>query len=276
MQQQKNLLAATEIQNEQESHQTEDSAHASPHISIKAESLFHIGSFNITNSLLTSIIVTVLFIALATYYAGQLAKKNKSLFFYAIQGLLKAVHGLFESVLKDKLKYFFSLLGAFFFFVLLNNWFGLLPGIGSLTVGVVHDGEKVMAPLFRGGTADLNTTLALALISVILTQIYGFKFLGPKAQIGKYINFKSPIDFFVGIFEILSEFSRILSFSFRLFGNVLAGEVLLVILAFLLPSLLSFIGSPMYLMEVFVGFIQALVFSMLTAVFISMAVEHHH
>ena len=151
-----------------------------------------------------------------------------------------------------------------------------MPGVGSLTIPATAHGEQIMAPLFRGGTADLNTTLALALVSVILTQIYGFKFLGPKAHIGKYLNFKSPVDFFVGIFEIVSEFSRILSFSFRLFGNILAGEVLLVILAFLLPSFLAFIGTPMYFMEVFVGFIQALVFAMLTAVFLSMAVEHHH
>lgn len=270
-----NVVTKT-VTEQKDAHAAEDSAHATPHISIKAETLFEVAHFPVTNSLLTSLIVTVLFVALAINYGSQIKSKHKNLFFYAIHGLINTIYGLFQSVLKDKLKYFFPLLGAFFFFVLLNNWFGLLPGIGSLTVEAISHGEKAMVPLFRGGTADLNTTLALALISVIITQIYGLKFLGPKAHIGKYLNFKSPVDFFVGIFEIISEFSRILSFSFRLFGNVLAGEVLLVILAFLLPSFLSFIGTPMFFMEVFVGFIQALVFSMLTAVFISMAVEHHH
>lgn len=251
--------------------------HASPHISIKAEHVFEINHFPVTNSLLTSIIVSVLFVFLALYYSSQITKKHKSTFFYAIHNLLKAIYNLFESVLKDKIKYFFPLLGAFFFFIMLNNWFGLLPGVGSITVlAEGHEpGELMKVPLLRGATADLNTTIALAIISVIVTQFYGVKFLGVKDHIGKFINFKSPIDFLVGFFEIISEFSRVLSFSFRLFGNILAGEVLLVILAFLLPSIVSFVGSPMFFMEIFVGFIQALVFSMLTAVFLNMAVNHH-
>lgn len=253
-----------------------EEAKATPHISIKADTLFEINHFPITNSILTSVIVTILFIALAMYYSSQIGKTQKSKFFFAMNGLLKVIYGLFESVLKNKITVFFPLLGAFFMFVLLNNWFGLLPGIGSLMVSATAHGETHLVPLFRGGTADLNATVALALISVVVTQMYGFKYLGPKHHIGKYFNFKSPIDFLVGLFEIISEFSRILSFSFRLFGNVLAGEVLLVILAFLLPTLVSFISSPMYFMEIFVGFIQALVFSMLTAVFISMAIEKHH
>jgi F-type H+-transporting ATPase subunit a len=254
----------------------EEHTPASPHISIKAEPLFHIGIFPVTNSLITSVIVTILFFVLAGYYASQFTKKHKSTFFYAFHSLLKAVYGIFESVLRDKTQIFFPLLGAFFLFILLNNWLGLVPGVGSILVPVEEHGEVHKVPLFRGGTADLNTTIALAIISVVVTQIIGLKFIGWKAHLSKYFTIKSPIDAIVGLFEVVSEFSRILSFSFRLFGNVLAGEVLLSILAFLLPIVLSFVVAPMFFMEIFVGFIQAFVFSMLTAVFISMAVAKHH
>lgn len=126
-------------------------------------------------------------------------------------------------------------------------------------------------PLFRGATADLNTTLALAIISVFAIQYYGVATLG-AAYFKKFFNFSDPIMFGVGILEIVSEFSRIISFAFRLFGNIFAGEVLLTVIAFLMPLLapLPFLG-----LELFVGFIQALVFSMLTAVFLNMATVSH-
>ena len=126
-------------------------------------------------------------------------------------------------------------------------------------------------PLFRGPTADLNTTIALALISVFMIQFYGFKHLGLK-YLKKFFNFSNPINAFIGILELISEFSRIISFAFRLFGNIFAGEVLLTVISFLIPFIapLPFLG-----LEIFVGFIQALVFTMLSLVFISMATSHH-
>ena len=133
--------------------------------------------------------------------------------------------------------------------------------------------EEIMTvPLLRGNNADLNATLALAIISVLMIQYYGFYFLGFKAYISKFLNFKDPIYFVLGILEIISEISKILSFAFRLFGNIFAGEVLLTIVAFLVPVLASF---PFLMLEVFVGFVQALVFSMLTSVFLSLAVSKH-
>lgn len=127
--------------------------------------------------------------------------------------------------------------------------------------------------LLRGAHADLNMTLALALISVISIQLFGLKALG-LSYLTKYFNFSSPIMFFVGLLELVSEFSKILSFAFRLFGNIFAGEVLIGVISFLIPAILPipFIG-----LEIFVGFIQALVFSMLSLVFMNMAItqEHH-
>ncbi|MEK7158525.1 MAG: F0F1 ATP synthase subunit A, partial [Patescibacteria group bacterium] len=135
----------------------------------------------------------------------------------------------------------------------------------------------VLIPLFRSANSDLNTTLALALISVLGTHIFGIITLGFWRHIGKFVNFKllvkNPIMFAVGILEVFGEVSKIVSFSFRLFGNIFAGEVLLVVMG----TLVSFVAPvPFYFLELFVGFIQALVFAILTLVFLTMATESHH
>lgn len=132
----------------------------------------------------------------------------------------------------------------------------------------------LVVPAFRSANSDLNMTLALAIVAVLMCQYFGFTTLGVGGYGGKFINFKEgPIGFFVGILEIISEFSKLISFSFRLFGNIFAGEVLLAVIVFLVPWLgsLPFMG-----LELFVGFVQALVFSMLTLVFASLAVTPHH
>lgn len=237
-----------------------------PHISIKAEKLFEIFGFPITNSLLLTYIVLALFALFAWYFHKNQNKKNTVVLVTRI--VINGIYSLFESLMKEKIVLFFPLLASFFLFIVLSNWAGLLPGVGSLVVQ--PHGEEHHIPLFRAGTADLNTTLALAIVAVFFIQYYGFKHLG-KSYITKFINFKSPIGFGLGLLEIVSEFSRILSFSFRLFGNVFAGEVLLTIVAFLVPVLASF---PFLMLELFVGVIQALVFSMLTAVFFSTAIAH--
>jgi F-type H+-transporting ATPase subunit a len=131
--------------------------------------------------------------------------------------------------------------------------------------------HKIFVPLFRAGTADLNTTLALGLISVIAVQIFGIKHQH-LSYFKKFINFSNPIQTFVGILEIVSEFSRIVSFAFRLFGNVFAGEVLLAVIGFLVPVIAP---MPFYGLEIFVGFIQALVFAMLSVVLYNMATIGH-
>lgn len=125
--------------------------------------------------------------------------------------------------------------------------------------------------LLRGAHADLNMTIALALISVGLTQYYGVKFAG-LGYFKKFVNFSSPIFFFVGVLEIISELSKVMSFGFRLFGNIFAGEVLIAVISFLVPVILPI---PFYGLEIFVGFIQALVFSMLSLVYFNMASDKH-
>lgn len=242
-------------------------------ISIKAEPIFHIGNFAIPNSLFLSFFVLIGFFFLAFYYYKQSQSKKKTNFYYLINFALKGIYSFFQSALHDKTEVFFPLVGAFFFFIILNNWAGLLPGVGSVLVKVVEHGKIEYFPVFRGNNADLNTTLAIAIVAVLFVQYAGIKYLGFKDYIKKFINLTNPINFFVGILEIISEISKIISFSFRLFGNIFAGEVLLAVMAFLIPVLVSF---PFLLLEVFVGFVQALVFSMLVAVFLSGAIAKHH
>lgn len=135
--------------------------------------------------------------------------------------------------------------------------------------GEKHAGAKFV-PLLRGATADVNTTLALAVVAVIAIQYFGFVTVG-KHYSTRFVDISNPINFFIGALEIVSEFSKIISFAFRLFGNIFAGEVLLTVIAFLMPFIAPL---PFLMLEIFVGFIQALVFSMLTAVFLNVAVSH--
>lgn len=239
--------------------------HAGPHISIKAEPVFYIGNFPVTNSILLSYIVLATFLVMVLKYNADSKKQAKSSFYYFVTFVMRGVYDLFHSTLADNIVRFFPLIGAFFFYILLNNWSGLLPGVGS----ILYNGS----PLFRANTADLNTTIALALIIMVYIQVVGIRAQGAKGYSKKFINFVSPIAFFVGILEIVSEISRILSFSFRLFGNIFAGEVLLVVVAFLIPVAASF---PFLLLETFVGIIQAVVFAMLSAVLIKLAISEHH
>ena len=244
---------------------TTEQVNAGPHISIKAEEVFMIQGFPVTNSLLLSFFTFLVFLVLVVKYNLDSQKKEKSSLFYFITFAQRSLFDFFTSAMGSKTSKYFSLLGAFFFFILLQNWSGLLPGVGSV---LLHN-----TPLLRANTADLNTTLALGLVSVVAIQVFGIKEVGIKDYLGKFFNFSSPIAFFVGILEIISEFSRILSFAFRLFGNIFAGEVLLTVVAFLVPVLVSF---PFLMLETFVGLIQAVVFAMLSAVLINLATTKAH
>ena len=149
----------------------------------------------------------------------------------------------------------------------------LIPGLTSVGWEAVKNGQKEIIPFFRSANTDLNTTLALAGISVIATQIFGIAAIGFIKYSKKYINFSSFSNFFVGILELVSEIAKIISFAFRLFGNIFAGEVLLVVVTYLIPYI---IPIPFYGLEIFVGFIQALVFAMLSLVFMTMATIDTH
>jgi len=244
------------------------------HISISAESIFHIGSIPFTNSMLAAwLVFGLLFLLsfLATRKMENIPKGLQNISEYIIEALFN----LTEGITKDRklTKKIFPLVATFFIFILFNNWMGLLPGFGSVGFHETNaEGHQVLVPLLRAGTADLNTTIAIAIVTVIAVQVMGIAAIGVKKYAGKFINFSSPVNFFVGIIETISEVSRIISYSFRLFGNVFAGEVLLAVMSTLVPY---FIPLPFYIMEIFVGAVQALVFTMLSIVFMSMATVVH-
>lgn len=241
------------------------------HISLTAEKIASIGGFHVTNSLFTTWLVMGLLFILVFFTRTSLSLVP-SRFQVVMEGLVGGLYNLFESVTGERTKLYFPLVGTLFIFIIFTNWIGLLPGFGTIGFRVLEDGKEVFTPIFRSGNADLNTTFALALISVLTIQFFGIKTLG-LTYFKRFLNLKSPIYFFVGILDIVSEFSKIISFAFRLFGNIFAGEVLLAVIAFLMPVIapIPFLG-----LEVFVGFIQALVFSMLTAAFLSAATASSH
>ena len=241
------------------------------HISLKAEPVFYFFKIPITNSLIATYIVGI-FLVLVALYINKKAKLIPFRFQSLIEEIIEFFWNLCESVAGENARILFPLIFTFFIFILLNNWFGLLPFVGSLGFYEHHGEEKIFVPLFRAATADINTTLALALVSVVSLQIFGLKKL-KFAYLKRFFNFSNPLNLFVGVLELVSDFAKIISFAFRLFGNIFAGEVLLTVITMLIPILapLPFMG-----LELFVGFIQALVFSMLSLVFINvLAIEHH-
>ena len=285
-----------------------------PHIVHTAETVLHIGSFPITNSMIMAWLgmAIIVVIGLAFSFKNNIIPGKLQNFGELI---VESGVNFCTSVMgsRHNAEKVFPLIATLFIFILLSNWLGLLPGVGSIGKTEVHpheyalDGEKVyiegstafvkgeeypigatfvegkrasvqgqtivtedehFIPILRSAYADLNMTLALAIIAVLATHIFGIAAISAKKHIKKYINFSSPLNFFVGILELFGEISKTISFSFRLFGNIFAGEVLLVIVLGIMPLI---IPLPFFGLEVFVGFIQALVFSMLTLVFIQVA-----
>ncbi len=235
------------------------------HISLAAETLWTIGGLPVSNAYITAWVVMALLIVLSYMATRKMSviPGNAQLIAESIVG---GLYDFFGAIAGRHIKQFFPIVASLFLFILAANWVGLLPGVG--TVGF-HHGEEFV-PLLRAATADLNMTLALAIVAVVAMQYFGFLNLGGH-YIRRFINFKDPIQFSVGLLEIVSDLSKVISFAFRLFGNIFAGEVLLAVIAFLMPFV---VPLPFLFMELFVGLIQALVFSMLSTAFFSVAVAH--
>ncbi len=255
-----------------------------------AEPIGQLGGFPVTNALITSVATVIVIVAFTTILRRRLRE------------IPSGIQNAFETILEEALSLcdqvtgsraitakVFPLAFSVFIFILINNWIGLLPlgGFGLL--------EKTSAglsfvPFLRSGSADLNTTLALAVMAVIGANVFGIFSVGTWKLFNKYINLKAlggilkkirhepsvlviaPVEFFVGILELIGEFAKIASLSFRLFGNVFAGEVLLAamsaIFAYALPV-------PFMFLEIFVGAIQALIFAVLLLVYFTIAAQDH-
>ncbi len=268
-----------------------ETAHAEHGHSIYAEEIFRIGNFPITNSLINSWLVVFLIVVFSLYFNKKIKTipgKLQSFIEMVYEGFLDFFDSITAS--RKKSEKFFPFIFAFFIYILLSNWLGILPFVGSVGKYVVEDGHKVFVPFFRGGTADLNTTLALATIGVVASHIVGVIFIGWWHHLNKFLNFKTlmeipkkvkkdamvllvhPIQALASLLEIVTELAKVASLSFRLFGNIFAGEVLLAsmsaMMAFVLPI-------PFMFLEVLVGFVQALVFALLILSYFSMATQKH-
>jgi len=248
--------------------------HSGPIISLAAEKVGSLFGFPITNSLLASWLVVAALVTIGIAVRRKVALVPRGLQ-NGVEAVLEFLLQLADQVTGDRRQSerFFPLVATIFLFIVAANWFGLLPVFGPIGVREFHAGRPVLVPLLRSANADLNTTLALAIIAVVSLQVFGVATLGFAKYAGKFFNFRNPVLFFVGILELIGEVAKMVSFSFRLFGNIFAGEVLLLVVG----SLVAYVAPlPFYGLELFVGFIQALVFATLTLVFLKMATAEAH
>ncbi|MEI6587508.1 MAG: FoF1 ATP synthase subunit a [Candidatus Moraniibacteriota bacterium] len=267
------------------------SAPASHEATLFAEPLGHIGSLTVTNSLLASwiaVFVLVMFLLSVGKRVRKVPRGVQNIFEIILEKALELADSVTGS--RKKSEKFLPISLALFLFIFVNNWMGLLPGMGTIGFNEVEDGHKLFIPLFRGGTADINTTLALALFAVIASHVAGVLTVGAWNYFNKFVNVKllleipgkirkdftivlvNPIKIFVGLVEIISEFAKMASLTFRLFGNIFAGEVLLASMMALFAYVLPL---PFMFLEMIVGIIQALIFSILAMVYMTIATQEH-
>ena len=260
-----------------------------PEPKLPAEGVFHLFGFPITNSIIAAWLTIVVLVGISyavTHRIKLIPGRLQCLLEFALGWL----YDLCQQVAGEKYgRRFFPVVTTIFLFVIMNAWLSLLPGFGSILVTGV-EGEPVH--LLRGANTDINMPLALALVSFAFVEYFGIRAHGGFGYLSKFINvgqffrsigrlfrgklraglsgmFTGVIDIFVGMLEALSELVRIVSFTFRLFGNMTAGEILLLIAMFLVPWVLAL---PFYGLELLIGFVQALIFSGLTLVFLTLAV----
>jgi F-type H+-transporting ATPase subunit a len=246
-------------------------------ISLAAEPLFHIGTFPVTNTLLVgwTILAILAIIAVCVRFSiREIPTKLQNAAEAVIEMLMNMVDGVTGD--RAKTRRFFPIVATIFIAVVASNWVELVPGLGSIGLWEHAEGKLVLIPFIRSSSADLNFTAAIAVVSVVSAQILGVSALGLRHYAGKFFvaPWKKPyvIGSFVGLLELVSEFSKVISFTFRLFGNIFAGEILLLVIGMLVPYL---VPLPFLCLEIFVGFVQALVFSMLTLVFLTGATTPH-
>ncbi len=263
---------------------------------LAAETMFTLGSLPITNSYINTTIATLLFVLAAffvsrgmkKYYTKSVAPKG---FLNFVESIVEVILDYCDQVTRDRKKslQFMPIAGALFLFILVSNWMGLIPGTGSIGIWHLVHGEHELVPLFRPGNTDLNMTVAMAVLAVSSSHLLGIMAIGFFKYANKFIKLGdlwqavkslSPvkmliafIEFFVGLIEIFSEIAKMVSLSLRLYGNIFAGEVLLTVLASLIAF---FVPLPFMALEILVGLIQAVVFSMLTLVYLNMATMEAH
>ncbi len=248
---------------------------------IAPDTLGHVGQFAITNTMVNAWIAIVIFLLIGLFLRRHITMRPGK-FQNAIEYFLEILIGYFDQVTGDRKKTmrFLPIVGSVFFFILISNWLGLIPGTGSITWG----GKMLLRP----ANTDLNLTVAMALTSVLVSHLFGLITVGVFTHINKFIQigtfvksiskgpmaiFTAFIELFVGILEIISEMAKVLSLSLRLFGNIFAGEVLMTVMISLVGIL---VPTPFMMLELLVGLIQAAVFTMLTLVYLTVMTSAPH
>ena len=243
------------------------------HVALSAEKLGEFLGLTITNTLVTSWFVMLLLITVGILVGSRL-KMVPGRFQTLLEWLFGGIYDYVAEVLESRelARRFFPLLITIFLFVFVSNWLEFIPGVGSIGF---FDEDHGFSPLFRSVNTDLNVPLALAIISFLVVEITGILMLGALKYGSKFIvnPLKSPIGFAVGLVELIGEIVRVISLSFRLFGNILAGEIIIVVAIYFAPYLLP---VPLMVFELFIGFLQAAIFALLTLFFIKLAVTEPH
>jgi F-type H+-transporting ATPase subunit a len=257
-------------------------------LSLKAVPLFQIGDFPVTNSILVSWVVAlgvIIFAQLATRNIQSIPSGAQNFWEWLVESLYNFLESIIGPELVKKTFWFFA---TIFIFILFANWFGLIPGVGTIGWGQADPASgafHIERPLLRGANADLNMTSAMALIFFVLWFIWALQangiggflmhLFGPKGETSGVLKIVMVVVFFlVGWLEIISILFRPVSLSFRLFGNIFAGESILEAMSHMVPALAWLIPIPFYFLEVLVGFVQALVFMLLTAIFTLLIAQH--
>jgi len=258
-------------------------------VPLRPAELVHIGKFAVTNSMLVTWIVAagiIVFAQIATRRIKPIPSGIQNFWEWLVESLYTFLEGIIGRQLVRKTFWFFA---TIFIFILFVNWFGLIPGVGTIGWGHydANAAFHVDRPLLRGGNADLNMTTAMAAIFFLLWLIWAFQAQGvggflkhlfaPKGETTGIVKVLMIVIFFaVGWLEVISILFRPIALSFRLFGNIYAGESILEAMSTMVPMLSPILPLPFYFLEVLVGFVQALVFMLLTAVFTMLIAQHEH
>ena len=266
---------AGSTQSEDATHTTAaDGAHAEQggahEIVLAPEVLGHIGPLPVTNTLFVSWMVMAVLIVFAIAVNRKVSLVPKGIQNFA-ELIIENLYTTVSDLAGPKTKTFFPWVASFFLFILTANLLGLFPGFATITYK--PEGAEHAVPLLRSINSDLNMTASLAILSVVVTHFFAIRFIGFKAYFQKWFSLQMfGVFLFVGILELVSEFTKIVSLSFRLFGNIFAGEVVLGTVASIFAF---FVPLPFYFLELIVAFVQAAVFMMLTLVFMVLLSEKH-
>lgn len=257
---------------------------------LAAETIFEIGSFPITNAMINSTLAVVILVVIGVVIRSSIKDVPGKLQNLA-ESLIEFLLEYFDQVTNDraKSKQFLPFVGTLFVFILISNWMGMVPGTGSIGRWLMHNGELELIPILRPAMSDLNLTLAIASLSVVVSHFVGMFTLGFFAHWNKFIQlgtlFKAAVsfkpvkiltalvEFVVGFIELFSEVAKVVSLSLRLFGNIFAGEVLITVISGLVAYV---VPLPFMALELIVGVVQATVFSLLTLVYLTVASSKPH